>query len=760
MKKQLLTFILFAVVFCNATNSLFAQCGASLPTQLPLGCGLNGLSDYDFDRPFNDILKSARAFSTNLNAPWTTPYTFPTLDADGWPTEDFALVVMTMSSAETANGGTYKVRFNGSATIGGYSGSWSLNNQVYDATTNTTTANLVATPGAALSLNLKFTNTNYSSTVAGIKNLQIMKPGTDFNSPLFDSTFLQHLSRFNCLRFMDWSHTNASIDSVWQYRTLPSLPTQTNPTANGNKHGVCWEYCIRLANVLNKDIWINIPHKADSNYIVQLATLLRDSLNPALHVYIEHSNEVWNGGFAQFHYNLAKANYEVTLPGNTYNYDNINNQYYWANRRHALRTKTISDLFGNVFGSNEVNQRFRVMFGGQFANIGSIDGLEYINNNFGKPSNFFYGATVAPYFNSHSLDTTNSATVQQVLDALQNSIDSDIFPTYRKSIEVWLASCKTHGLKLTSYEGGPDTFGPNNIAVKAQANRSPQMKDICFNFLKRWYEYGFENQFNWFTGGAGNWGTQYGTWSLTESFENSYKLQAMDSILNLTPFYPTVAQAIPGTVAAHLALAGADSATINASVYQTSTWKKYEDFLIRVPNDSAGTFDFSIETANNAELKMLVYIDGNFIDTLHVANSGSDNFVVAHLDTVSLAEGIHTVRLKRISSWFYIRNFIFERTEICTDMANAMDESNLPEMKIYPNPSNGNVNIEIKLQAFDKASLSIINTLGETAFNQNFTQLGGIHKISVNNKLATGIYFIKLQTEAGIVTKKLMINEQ
>jgi len=98
--------------------------------------------------------------------------------------------------------------------------------------------------------------------------------------------------------------------------------------------GAFVEYVILLANATNKDIWINIPVSAtgSSDPLTQpmlhrpthpvisttLPTYSRTAmhyrkcrLNPSLHIYIEHSNEVWNPTFLQYTWNQLAAQDEV-----------------------------------------------------------------------------------------------------------------------------------------------------------------------------------------------------------------------------------------------------------------------------------------------------------------------------------------------------------------------------------------------------------------------------------------------------------------
>ena len=60
-----------------------------------------------------------------------------------------------------------------------------------------------------------------------------------------------------------------------------------------------------------------------------------------------------------------------------------------------------------------------------------------------------------------------------------------------------MAYSRYYGLKHLAYEGGPDTFGPFNIALKKAATLDVRMKQICIDYLTTWFSYGFDT-FNWF----------------------------------------------------------------------------------------------------------------------------------------------------------------------------------------------------------------------------------------------------------------------
>ncbi|MBK7336081.1 MAG: hypothetical protein IPJ00_07880 [Saprospirales bacterium] len=77
----------------------------------------------------------------------------------------------------------------------------------------------------------------------------------------------------------------------------------------GKNGGACWEHVIDLANRTQTDAWVNVPISASTDYVMQLATMLKNGLDPDLNIYVENSNEVWNTapGFEQSQYNQAQA---------------------------------------------------------------------------------------------------------------------------------------------------------------------------------------------------------------------------------------------------------------------------------------------------------------------------------------------------------------------------------------------------------------------------------------------------------------------
>lgn len=97
------------------------------------------------------------------------------------------------------------------------------------------------------------------------------------------------------LRFMDWTMASQNYEVEWVDRVTPDHISFSNAFTRRSPC-VPWEYCIELANLLNRDAWICISPRASNDYINQLAALFASRLNSNLSVWIEVGNEIWNPG--------------------------------------------------------------------------------------------------------------------------------------------------------------------------------------------------------------------------------------------------------------------------------------------------------------------------------------------------------------------------------------------------------------------------------------------------------------------------------
>jgi fibronectin type 3 domain-containing protein len=570
--------------------------------------------------------------------------------------------------------GTYLISFQGQATLSSVSGAPQLvfANQNYNAATNTTTVNVTLPGGPLYSqgqalMEISFTNTQRtasSATNTGISGLQALRPnmpaeayaqtfgqaGLTANGQIFDPAFIQALAPFGHLRFMGWLGTNSSPgyygDSghhliTWDQRSLPTDLYQgvgtSASSSNGIKPGawgVSWEYVILLANATNKDIWINIPVSATggtdtldpaydgtiNSYIYQLATLLKNGnaftgnvgLKAGLHIYIEHSNEVWNSGFLQYTWNMLAAEDEVKAGGSVLNNDGSTSQYDWAYRRHLKRLYEAGQIFQQVFGAGSLNTTIRPVYAwwqlDEGTSSNAAKSLAWFKSTYGEPSNYFYALAQGDYFDTPNY--ANDTTVAEVLADMTSASDASV--SYEKQNA---ALATQYGLKLFTYEGGPasdngGTQTATNAGVQILANRDPGMDALVQHHIRD----------NWFANGGSNFGyfglsgaySRFGDWGATDDYRNlsTAKYNALVNLLGYTnngvPVAPgaLVATAGNGTVAlAWQAVPGAASYNIKRSLTTGGPYTTIASGSSPSYNDTAvtnGTTYYYVVTAANS----------------------------------------------------------------------------------------------------------------------------------------------------------------
>jgi hypothetical protein len=88
----------------------------------------------------------------------------------------------------------------------------------------------------------------------------------------------------------------------------------------------------------------------------------------------------------------------------------------------------------------------------------------------------------------------------------------------------------------------------------------------------------------------------------------------------------------------------------------------------------------------------------------------------------------------------------------------GVDEENISDLNLYPNPTKGMVSIVFSSNHSQKLQVRIVNIIGEEVFIENLEQFVGEYtkQIDLSNN-AKGIYFLEVETIDGIINKKLIL---
>jgi hypothetical protein len=477
-----------------------------IPAAVPFGTGIEGNTPYSNDMMWVDVRNLFSAWSPLNNPNGTVPLT-----ADGYPLAN----ATTLTNLKGYPDGIYHLSFTGSATVT-VGGMGQLVSPITTSANGISTAQVQITHAKANVLTLRVTNIDPHNP---LDNLHLIAPGYDpTNPPIFTNEFLQRLQPFSVIRFMGWMKIDTSSIQNWSDVPTPNDFLQTGP------NGAAYEYMVALANAVHKDIWINIPDQATGDFIKHLADLLRDQLDPGLNVYVEYSNELWNTAYPQFHRNLAaaQANPVLTATGPTAR----------AAQEAAYRLMQVANIFRQEFGDQA--DRVRPVFGGQFTNPFWLkQGLQFINANFGPPSNYFYGVAVAPYIILDPKVDVPGLTMNQLFASLNSYLNTTMVP----DIAANAALAQQFGLQLVSYEGGqalqawnPKLQANVNDGLKLAAQNDPRMDQLYHTLITAWRQ----NGGGLFDFSALSFGDdQWGSWGLLNGAQEAGS-QKWDAVLSMT----------------------------------------------------------------------------------------------------------------------------------------------------------------------------------------------------------------------------------
>lgn len=239
-----------------------------------------------------------------------------------------------------------------------------------------------------------------------------------------------------------------------------------------------------LCNQTQSDAWVCIPHRATDNFITEFANLLQDSLDPGLKIYVEYSNEVWNGIFTQ---NSYAENMAITL-----GYTGQPWEQGW--KYYAKRTADVHQIFENVFTNND--QIINVVASQMVGYVADYILDRYSETTYNPTMVQAEALAIAPYFGGSLADHLGdiglipTVTVNDILDSLEfNSLPQSFLEMAELN-----AVATDHSLDFIAYEGGQHlvSYGYNNNASYVDTlitvNRHPRMEDLYCQYFDHWYE--------------------------------------------------------------------------------------------------------------------------------------------------------------------------------------------------------------------------------------------------------------------------------
>lgn len=430
--------------------------------EIPLGMNVN-FNSYAAPLVWTDVKNSLGQWGL-YDAPYV-PNPSLTFTADGYPLQDASAMTFLQDYPD----GIYKFSYEGQAEV-------TLDERYLARLTNVqrtgnlTTADIVVEHERGGFLVVRIKNNDPNNPV---RNMHILTPGYETRSErMFTDEFVRRLRPFRTLRMMDFTYTNDNPQANWEDRVKPSDFLQT-----GEK-GVAWEYAIALANEVGRDAWINVPDQATDDYVINLAKLIHEKLDPTLRVYVEFSNEVWNSSFKQFGrtHIAADLNPELTAP--------LDDYVTRVQQQVAFRVKRISEIFRSEFGSDF--GRVIIVLAGQGVNPWIVtQALNFLQNKYGTVSGYVGALSMAAYVHFLEESDRPGITLDQLFANLNDYVDNMVAPRVRAHKQL---AQESGNLPLVAYEGSQALMGANglNQELKLEAQYDPRMGALLEKLFRTW----------------------------------------------------------------------------------------------------------------------------------------------------------------------------------------------------------------------------------------------------------------------------------
>ena len=466
---------------------------AETPKKMQIACNLWAFADWATDLPFVDAMKTCRPWRT-IDADKPLDY-YPDLadvpvDENGYPLElpysdgkrppqrVFTITLVSLPKEMYPNG-KFTLLFEGKGEIrlgwdGGnrsVEGKGGTTKYEFDVNITKDFDGKPGSSGAGMIVDIP-----RSEKGDHIRNIRLIMPGfvDTYEKQPFHPLFLEMVKPFCSLRFLDWIGPYDVRKVKWSKRTKKDAFSQ-------QAGGVAYEYMIDLCNMLNLDPWITVPYRADEEYQRELAKLIHAQLKPGLKVYVEWSDEMWNG------FQPVSYKYSADMGSRVLKLDSD-----WEKgnfKYNVYASLQMFKIFDDVFKNDR--KRYVKTLSVQPGKVAKIT-LDALSDPKINPDGVkIDAAAVGPYFGF-----VDAGKTEEVLKQIAASAVEEV----AKMKELRQLADEA-GVDLTSYEAGSAT---GNTA----ASRHPEMYYIYRDFLDGIAPY--VTMFNQYTiyGRGGKWGAK------------------------------------------------------------------------------------------------------------------------------------------------------------------------------------------------------------------------------------------------------------
>jgi hypothetical protein len=163
----------------------------------------------------------------------------------------------------------------------------------------------------------------------------------------------------------------------------------------------------------------------------------------------------------------------------------------------------------------------------------------------------------------------------------------------------------------------------------------------------------------------------------------------------------------------------------------------------------------TLNVSQNTSL-MKLQCSYNQLSCLNVRNGNNTNFTGSQPFLASNNSNLTCIEVDNTAwsttNWTSIDPQTFFSTNCNNPCAVGIEENNLSKLSLYPNPTNSFVTIDLG-ETLTNVNTTLTNSLGQVIL---FLQFESTDFINLNIEAPTGIYFLQLESDGEVITKKII----
>ena len=141
------------------------------------------------------------------------------------------------------------------------------------------------------------------------------------------------------------------------------------------------------------------------------------------------------------------------------------------------------------------------------------------------------------------------------------------------------------------------------------------------------------------------------------------------------------------------------------------------------------------------------------LDTFAISTSGNGQGATNHIQDNGCGLGSGG-----FGDWYWITSIPMIRMNMGTPISNISETAFEGRLEVYPNPSRGIFNISFTSETVQDLKVRVLNVIGEEILKEDVQQFVGEYVKSVNlNQYNSGIYFLEIETDQGVINKKIIL---